>query len=86
MQRDETQAYFADGKKSEQVNTMSNYEAIAQRAYELWEIAGKPEGKETEHWLQAEAEVNRQQSHRGRKIGTSPEAMEVRRGKRVFAL
>jgi hypothetical protein len=36
---------------------MSNYDDVAKRAYELWEEAGKPEGRETEHWLQAENEV-----------------------------
>ncbi|HEV2335878.1 MAG TPA: DUF2934 domain-containing protein [Stellaceae bacterium] len=28
-----------------------------ERAYEIWERAGRPEGKATEHWLQAEAEI-----------------------------
>jgi hypothetical protein len=28
---------------------------IAQRAYELWERDGRPDGKATDHWLQAEA-------------------------------
>jgi hypothetical protein len=27
---------------------------IRERAYELWEWAGRPEGKAVEHWLQAE--------------------------------
>ncbi len=30
---------------------------IRQRAHELWEKAGKPEGRETDFWLQAEREV-----------------------------
>src|SRR5262249_39729696 len=29
--------------------------SIAERAYLLWEQAGRPEGKAMEHWLQAEA-------------------------------
>jgi hypothetical protein len=29
---------------------------IAERAYLLWELAGRPEGKALEYWLQAEAE------------------------------
>ena len=33
---------------------------IAQRAYELWERAGRPDGKAHENWLQAETELNRQ--------------------------
>jgi hypothetical protein len=40
---------------------MSNYDEIAKLAYELWEKAGKPEGEETTHWLQAENEVMRRQ-------------------------
>jgi hypothetical protein len=66
---------------------MSNYESISQRAYALWEAAGKPEGKENEHWLQAEEEVKRQQQplQRGKKNG-SAEEMEERRGRRVFSL
>jgi len=30
---------------------------IRERAYEVWERAGRPEGKAVEHWLQAEAEM-----------------------------
>jgi hypothetical protein len=37
---------------------------IAQRAYELWERAGRPEGKAEHHWLQAETELNQQGSKR----------------------
>lgn len=32
-------------------------ERIRQRAYELWEADGQPEGRELEHWLQAEQEL-----------------------------
>ena len=41
---------------------MSNYDEIAKRAYELWEKAGKPEGRETEHWFQAEQEIAQRES------------------------
>ena len=30
---------------------------IALRAYQIWEAEGKPDGKDFEHWLKAEAEV-----------------------------
>jgi hypothetical protein len=30
---------------------------IRDRAYEIWERAGRPEGKAVEHWQQAEAEI-----------------------------
>lgn len=32
-------------------------EAVAMRAYLLWEKEGRPEGRDFEHWLQAEAEL-----------------------------
>lgn len=32
---------------------------IRERAYEIWEQAGRPEGRAVEHWLQAEAEMRR---------------------------
>lgn len=33
------------------------HDAIARRAYELWEQAGQPAGRDQEFWLRAEAEV-----------------------------
>ena len=30
---------------------------VRERAYEIWQNAGRPEGKSVEHWLQAEAEI-----------------------------
>ena len=30
---------------------------IQERAYEIWEKAGRPEGRAEEHWWQAEAEI-----------------------------
>jgi hypothetical protein len=32
-------------------------ERIRERAYELWERAGRPQGKAVEHWVQAEAVI-----------------------------
>jgi hypothetical protein len=34
---------------------------IRERAYQIWEEAGRPEGKAVEHWLQAEAEIAAQE-------------------------
>jgi hypothetical protein len=31
---------------------------IAQRAFEIWDHEGRPEGRELEHWLRAETELN----------------------------
>lgn len=36
---------------------MHNEERVRQRAYELWEQQGKPEGYEVEHWEQACREI-----------------------------
>jgi hypothetical protein len=38
-------------------NLMHNEERVRQRAYELWEQQGKPEGCESEHWEQACREI-----------------------------
>ncbi len=32
-------------------------ERIRQRAYEIWQAEGQPEGKESEHWQQAREEI-----------------------------
>lgn len=31
---------------------------IRERAYQLWEQAGRPHGQAIEHWLRAESELN----------------------------
>lgn len=37
-------------------------EKIRQRAYELWEQERRPDGRDREHWHQAEAEIKSVQS------------------------
>jgi len=40
---------------------MSGYwheQRVRDRAYQLWQHAGRPEGKSEEFWLQAEAEIS----------------------------
>ena len=32
-------------------------DAIAQRAYEIWERDGRPEGRDAEHWFRAVSEL-----------------------------
>jgi hypothetical protein len=32
-------------------------ERIRQRAQEIWELEGRPDGRAAEHWLRAEAEI-----------------------------
>jgi hypothetical protein len=34
-----------------------NTEDIARRAHGIWEMAGRPQGKAVDHWLQAESEL-----------------------------
>ena len=53
---------------------MTNYENISKRAYELWEQAGKPEGQQTEHWLQAEREAQQKEESRGGQRRTTQNA------------
>ena len=36
---------------------ISTHEEIACRAHDLWENEGRPEGRELEHWLQAESQI-----------------------------
>jgi hypothetical protein len=53
------------------------YEQIAARAYEIWQQEGKPQGRETEHWLRAEEELNSQdlKKQKGKKISSKDPAM-----------
>src|SRR5260221_12169351 len=36
---------------------MSRQDRIRERAYQLWEQAGRPSGRDLEHWARAEAEL-----------------------------
>ena len=49
---------------------------IRERAYEIWEREGRPEGREAEHWERAEAEIAAQagagQDGAGSKPGGEP--------------
>jgi hypothetical protein len=35
-------------------------EKVAQRAYQIWEASGRPDGQHEEHWLRAERELRAQ--------------------------
>jgi len=39
------------------VNDMSDEQRIREKAYEIWEAKGRPEGQESEHWAQARDEI-----------------------------
>ena len=38
----------------------SSNEKIAERAYQIWQASGRPDGKDQEHWFQAERELRAQ--------------------------
>jgi hypothetical protein len=44
-------------KLKNRIDAMRSGEQIRRRANELWEQHGRPEGRDVEFWLQAEAEV-----------------------------
>jgi hypothetical protein len=45
-----------------------SHEQIALRAHHLWEERGRPEGRDLEHWLEAERQLRRE-SNQGRGRG-----------------
>ncbi len=36
---------------------MDTDERVRERAYQLWEAEGKPEGQDVEHWMRAREEI-----------------------------
>lgn len=64
------------------MNTVNNdeEERIRQRAFELWEEAGRPEGKEYTHWIRARREIAEENTREaGRKTSASDIAQSVPR-------
>ncbi len=51
---------------------------IRERAYQLWESAGRPEGRSEEFWLAAKAEFERREPTRERRLGASEATREHR--------
>lgn len=45
--------------------TSPSPDTVARRAYELWEHAGRPNGRDQEFWLRAEAELTATRSAAG---------------------
>ncbi len=45
--------HIAEGLLRGQANKM-----VQERAYEIWEREGRPDGREMDHWLQAEQEIS----------------------------
>jgi len=44
-------------KETAQLKTNPSAHEIAVRAYQVWEAAGRPQGRALEHWLAAEAQL-----------------------------
>lgn len=59
--------------------TGPTYEEIAQRAHEIWEKSGQPEGHDVAQWLQAERELREEQG-RSEWPDTEPGALHTHSG------
>lgn len=46
-------------------------ERIRQRALEIWEAEGRPEGREYSHWLQARAQLREEEEAQSRAMGSA---------------
>jgi hypothetical protein len=61
-----------DNVMKTKANTPPSHDAISGRARTLWEAAGRPDGEDLNHWLQAEKELNEESADSdGEYIGTS---------------
>jgi hypothetical protein len=58
--------------------TPERYAEIAKRAYALWELEGHPAGRDVDHWLAAEAELEATW-HVEPQVEPAPEEMPVPR-------
>src|SRR5215468_10290365 len=50
-------AAFASRRDPRHNHGMSRQDRISERAYQLWEQAGRPSGRDLEFWARAEAEL-----------------------------
>lgn len=58
-------------------------ERIRQRAYEIWQKEGAPEGRQAEHWQQAEREIDGEtEPKRGKKAAAKPAKSEAEKPKK----
>jgi len=56
--------------------------SIEARAYAIWEHEGRPDGKDLEHWLRAEAEVEAERTAQEARPGTPKPLQSVAKSKR----
>ncbi len=62
------------------------YDQIARRAFEIWDKEGRPEGKDQEHWLQAEEGLRKEglKKQKGKKItSTDPAMLKTPKGEEI---
>ena len=49
-----------------------NHDALRRRAFEIWEAEGRPQGRDVEHWLRAEAELKAAGAKTAKKTTAKP--------------
>jgi hypothetical protein len=52
-------------KLKNRIDAMRSRDQIRRRAHELWEHHGRPEGRDVEFWLRAEAELREARENKG---------------------
>ncbi len=50
---------MSDGEQIPGEDVSDGEEGVRRRAYAIWEGEGRPEGRDLEHWRQAESEIGR---------------------------
>jgi len=53
---------------------------IAERAYHIWEMEGRPDGKDIDHWLRAERELASEMAQQA--VPAAAKAPKTRRRKK----
>ena len=57
--------------------TPDHHGEIAKRAYTIWEIEGRPSGRDLDHWLRAEAEVRAERPEAAANAAIETERLEI---------
>ncbi|WP_173931862.1 DUF2934 domain-containing protein [Chelativorans sp. Marseille-P2723] len=52
-------------------------EKIRQRAYEIWEAEGRPEGREAEHWARASQEIEAESAPNSAETDNGRDAVNI---------
>lgn len=60
-------------------NSFPSHEEIAQKAFEIWQAHGCPEGTAEQDWLEAEAELEAEGAPRSVTLGSAASAGSVQR-------